>query len=249
MEASGIEGLELIKTDRDAWSAILRALMETKGNEPFLTPVDWKAWGLTDYLQIVKTPMDLGTIGTKLKKGGYATFSDFNDDVRLVIDNCKVYNQRTSDIHKAALRLDRQYEREVNKAVRKAGGVGKTRGITSEDRDKFCKYLFQLKAAEVGRVVEIVDELCPSALDKTAKDEVDLNVDSIPGDAYRKIEAYVLEALGKASSSTVHSETSGGATVASSSTASGPPPPPPPPSSSSAKSKKRTRPSEGGGDE
>ena len=102
---------------------------------------------------------------------------------------------RTSEVHKLAIKLDKLYEKEVNKAVRKAGGAGKAKAVSHDDRDRFCKALFQLKAAEVGRVVEMLDELCPVALDKSAKDEVDLNVDAISNDTYRKVEAYVRDCL------------------------------------------------------
>ncbi len=34
--------------------------------EPFLKPVDWKAWGLHDYPQIVKVPMDLSKVEVRI---------------------------------------------------------------------------------------------------------------------------------------------------------------------------------------
>jgi hypothetical protein len=61
--------------------------------EPFHERVNWEEWGLYDYLQIVKTPMDLGTIRVKLNKGEYNKPADFAKDMRLVWDNCKLYNQ------------------------------------------------------------------------------------------------------------------------------------------------------------
>ena len=33
--------------------------------EPFLLPVDWKAWGLDDYPTIVKQPMDLSKVDVR----------------------------------------------------------------------------------------------------------------------------------------------------------------------------------------
>jgi hypothetical protein len=190
-----IEGLHLIANDQTVWASILSACMAQKGFEAFLVPVDWKGWGLNDYLDIVKEPMDLGTIQTKLKAGKYSTWKEFYGDFRLVVDNCKVYNQRTSDIHKSADKLDKFFEKEVNKAVKKAGGQGKTKGITTEERDKFCKALFQLKPIEIGKVLIMLEDLAPNALDKTAKDEIDVNVDLIPGEAYRKVELYVRDLI------------------------------------------------------
>lgn len=61
--------------------------------EPFRERVNWEEWGLYDYLQVVKVPMDLGTIRNKLAKNEYKKAAEFARDVRLVWDNCKLYNQ------------------------------------------------------------------------------------------------------------------------------------------------------------
>ena len=48
---------------------------------PFLEPVDWKGLGLDDYPQIVKNPMDLGTVSENLKAGNFATFEACFTDI------------------------------------------------------------------------------------------------------------------------------------------------------------------------
>jgi hypothetical protein len=55
--------------------------------------VNWEEWGLYDYLQIVKVPMDMGTVRVKLNKDEYKTPQEFAKDMRLIWDNCKLYNQ------------------------------------------------------------------------------------------------------------------------------------------------------------
>ena len=50
------------------------------------------AYGLLDYPTIVKTPMDLGTVQTKLNNGQYLYVEDMIDDIQLIWDNCKLYN-------------------------------------------------------------------------------------------------------------------------------------------------------------
>ena len=61
--------------------------------EPFHAPVDWKELGLYDYPQIVKKPMDFGTVREKLESEKYATNDDFIADMRLVLRNCMLYNE------------------------------------------------------------------------------------------------------------------------------------------------------------
>jgi hypothetical protein len=65
---------------------------------PFNTPVDPIALGIPDYFQIVTSPMDLGTIMTKLEMNQYGDPEEFHDDVRLVFHNCRLYNAPGSDI-------------------------------------------------------------------------------------------------------------------------------------------------------
>ena len=46
-----------------------------------------------DYFNVVKKPMDLGTIRDRLEKGEvYRMVEDVFDDVALVWSNCRVYN-------------------------------------------------------------------------------------------------------------------------------------------------------------
>ena len=89
----GKEELRKIKT-------ILQCIIDRKDAYDFLTPVDWKgtsslilALGLTDYTFIIKNPMDLGTINNKLKEDKYRYVEEALDDIQLVWDNCKLYNQ------------------------------------------------------------------------------------------------------------------------------------------------------------
>ena len=66
----------------------------------FRIPVNWEgisyltniAYGLLDYPTIVKKPMDLGTIQSKLNNGQYLYVEDMIDDIQLIWDNCKLYN-------------------------------------------------------------------------------------------------------------------------------------------------------------
>ena len=68
----------------------------------FDIPVNWRALELPDYPQIVKEPMDLQTLESKVKGHyrddlgklftGYKYFEDFHHDLNLVWSNCKLFN-------------------------------------------------------------------------------------------------------------------------------------------------------------
>jgi hypothetical protein len=65
--------------------------------------------GLTDYPLIVKYPMDLGTIRKKLVNSKYQLVEEAIDDIQLVWDNCKIYNQAGSWIHNHTTAPTRKY--------------------------------------------------------------------------------------------------------------------------------------------
>jgi hypothetical protein len=48
--------------------------------EAFAAPVDWEDLELKDYPDVIKRPMDLGTLRANLNSGVYQAFNDiFND--------------------------------------------------------------------------------------------------------------------------------------------------------------------------
>ena len=71
---------------------VLEELSNLPASKDFRTPVPWKELGLDDYLDIVKNPMDLQTVRRKLTGNKYSTSEEFASDVRLVFNNCLLYN-------------------------------------------------------------------------------------------------------------------------------------------------------------
>ena len=60
---------------------------------PFLFPVDPIALNIPNYFDVVKNPMDLGTVKKRLEGGAYSTHYEFKADVDLVLQNCFTFNQ------------------------------------------------------------------------------------------------------------------------------------------------------------
>ena len=51
------------------------------------------ALNLLDYEEVVKNPMDLGTVRKKFNDGRYIYAEEVLDDIQLIWDNCKLYNR------------------------------------------------------------------------------------------------------------------------------------------------------------
>jgi hypothetical protein len=81
---------------------------------PFLRPVNAAALKLLDYHDIIKKPMDLSTIYSRCLLGEYNTVRDLVSDVKLVVDNAKVYNPRGHSIHSLADDLWQCFETHLN---------------------------------------------------------------------------------------------------------------------------------------
>lgn len=61
------------KEDIKKIKIILQSLLDHNDACDFREPVDWKGMSLVDYPQIIKNPMDLGTVNKKFIAGKYTT--------------------------------------------------------------------------------------------------------------------------------------------------------------------------------
>ena len=84
-------------------------------NYPFLTPVDPVALNIPTYHSIIKKPMDLSTIRTKLDQGQYENAKEFEADVRLVFQNCYKFNRPGDLIDTAGHQLENVFNTEFGK--------------------------------------------------------------------------------------------------------------------------------------
>ncbi|CAA3032387.1 transcription factor GTE4-like [Olea europaea var. sylvestris] len=91
-------------------SNLLQRLMKHKHGWVFNEPVDAKALGLHDYHDIIKRPMDLGTIKDRLSQNWYKSPREFAEDVRLVFHNAMTYNPKGQDVHVMAEQLAQIFE-------------------------------------------------------------------------------------------------------------------------------------------
>ncbi|KAG7393727.1 hypothetical protein PHYPSEUDO_004490 [Phytophthora pseudosyringae] len=115
---------------------IVRQTLYMQNNSgPFNFPVDMSLKGLEDYAQLIKNPMDLGTIKKKIDSGGYEGpdgYEKFAEDIRLVWDNAVLYNGEESEVGRAALALSDVFEQDYERFV-----VGRVRA--NQSRIEGCK--------------------------------------------------------------------------------------------------------------
>ncbi|OAA73759.1 Bromodomain protein [Cordyceps fumosorosea ARSEF 2679] len=93
-------------------SSVLKSIRRLKANNgallitPFEKLPDRST--LPDYYQTITTPIALDNIKTKAKRKKYNSVDNFLDDMNLMFENAKAYNEDQSELHKAAIELQNE---------------------------------------------------------------------------------------------------------------------------------------------
>ena len=100
-------------SDRQKLKNILQKLCKNRHAYFFLEPVDPIALNIPTYFEIIKNPMDFGTIKSKL--GNYQNVEEFASDCRLVFSNCKTFNSPETLVYQVAVELEKTFEADWTK--------------------------------------------------------------------------------------------------------------------------------------
>jgi len=88
---------------------VLKVLQAHQHGWVFNSPVDPVELGLPDYFEVIKKPMDLGTIRKKLENGVYHSLTEFEDHVHLTFDNAMAYNPQGSVVYNMAEEMKQKF--------------------------------------------------------------------------------------------------------------------------------------------
>ena len=102
-------------------------------------------WKLCVHFQIIKTPMDLGTIKNKMEGRDYHSHLDFASDMRLIFTNCYKYNPPDHDIVAMARKLQDVFEMKYAKIPDDGPPGGKMGDSDVDSEDERERKLLQLQ--------------------------------------------------------------------------------------------------------
>jgi histone acetyltransferase len=83
----------------------LNQIQNHKQAWPFLHPVNREE--VSDYYNVITSPIDLSTIEERLENDSYAAAKDLIDDLKLIFSNCRQYNDTTTVYAKCAVNLEK----------------------------------------------------------------------------------------------------------------------------------------------
>ncbi|KAK1268742.1 hypothetical protein QJS04_geneDACA006463 [Acorus gramineus] len=183
---------------------ILRNLLKQRTAWIFKEPVDTVKLGLHDYRDIVKQPMDLGTVRARLYSGQYSGPLDFASDVRLTFDNALTYNPSGHVVHEAARRMLKQFETAFSRAHKayvraRARAVparrvvriplkGKKREMSVLEKQRLVEEVMGLPAEELEAVVGFLRRRNP---DLGESDDIEIDVDAMDDETLWELDRIV----------------------------------------------------------
>lgn len=117
-EPEALQGLAVPREDSvraESWEQVARRivsqLMRMHSAKIFNEPVDPEKLGVSDYFEVVKTPVDFGTIKQRLNTHHYHLAQEFVDDMLLVFDNCLLYNGDASATGRTCKKVRDEFKR------------------------------------------------------------------------------------------------------------------------------------------
>ncbi|KAI0338767.1 hypothetical protein BDW22DRAFT_1362481 [Trametopsis cervina] len=104
-----------LKPLKEVLSKLISQIKKKDDYAFFLQPVDQTL--VPGYQDVVKNPMDFGTISQKVAKGRYRSLEEFANDVRLVTGNAKAFNPPGTIYHSEAERIEQYAVDHINRAA------------------------------------------------------------------------------------------------------------------------------------
>ena len=101
-------------------NSIMKVMWKHQHAWPFHFPVNTVKLGLPDYFEIIKKPMDMGTIRKRLDNGYYWEAAECIQDFNQMFTNCYIYNKPGEDIVVMAKSLEKFF-------------IGKVRTLPTEE--------------------------------------------------------------------------------------------------------------------
>ncbi|KAF1744067.1 hypothetical protein MXB_5530 [Myxobolus squamalis] len=94
---------------------LIKSTFDSKFGEIFRAPVEPERDNVPNYFDVITSPIDLGTILSKLDKNEYNDPEDCIADFKLMIDNCNTFNPEGSVAQYQARELDKLFNKKMIK--------------------------------------------------------------------------------------------------------------------------------------
>ena len=172
---------EITDEDKVILKEIFDKIEKDKNASSFLEPVDYIALNLPDYPKIIKHPMDLGTCKNNLLNGKYKIFQEFMDDLHLIWENCRTYNQQKSEIVKCGNACEKKLRVLIEKKFKNVKHEVKTpkedQLLSNEDKTELINKIKEQSNEDLTQIGKIILRACPDGIEDIDNDKLQIKVD------------------------------------------------------------------------
>ena len=172
---------EITDEDMKKLKEIFDKMEKDKNASSFLEPVDYVGLQLTDYPNIIKHPMDLGTCKENLLNRKYKIFQELMDDLNLIWENCRTYNLPKSDIVKCANNCDKKMRLLIDKKFKNVKHKVETpkpeQLLSTDDKTNLINRIKQQNNEDLTQIVKIILRTCPDGIEDIDNDKLQIKVD------------------------------------------------------------------------
>ncbi|PSR87504.1 Transcription factor like [Actinidia chinensis var. chinensis] len=175
--------------------ALLTKLMQQQYGWVFNTPVDVVKLNIPDYFTVIKHPMDLGTIKSKIATSEYSSPLDFAADVRLTFSNAMTYNPRGNDVHFMADTLSKFFEvrwKLIEKKLPKSSNSLQEKSRLHEDKER-VKSMPPSKKRKITSRQKINPEPVTRIMTNVEKQQLSREMESFQGELPDNIVEFLRE--------------------------------------------------------
>lgn len=180
---------------------VLREVMDEKNyhlNAAFLVPVDPVALGIPTYFNVIKKPMDLSTISTKLNAGEYTHPKQFQQDMELMFNNCFKFNTNGTPVHVQGKQLKSLFQSEMAKKDQwLAKHASSKPGSTASDGHSDEESEVEVEVA-VGGDAAVLAATIATLQEKLQEETTKLNLlymEDLPNEALIRLQSTVLSTV------------------------------------------------------
>jgi hypothetical protein len=128
---------------------ILARIFTRRDSELFREPVPYEELGLTDYLTVVTTPMDLGTVRSKLESHKYTNELECAEDIRRIWENAMLYNAPGALVYVKAKSLSEYFESQWLAVCAKDSN----RPPLAHELQTFAENCYRISADDLGQIL------------------------------------------------------------------------------------------------
>ena len=159
----------------------------------FLEPVDYIGLNILDYPDIIKHPMDLGTVKKNLLNKVYNTFQEFLSDIDLIWKNCKTYNMQGSEIVKMSNHCEKVFKKQMEKLFKNYNANNKKEKdknnhnenvLSMNEKISLTEKIRILSSDGLTQIVNIITKECPKGIENIDSEKLQIKIDLLDHKTY-----------------------------------------------------------------